>query len=142
MQAHIFKHEWRNLRVDKTLWLIAGLMSGVISYGLYNGISWVGFQSLTLQAVHRHDEEKVTKIRNHLAQLAQGATPPAFFLDPRQPAYAGGPSIGARHAIMPPAPLAALSIGQSDLYSYYFLVSTRSKHTFLSNDEIQNPTHC
>jgi ABC-2 type transport system permease protein len=42
---------------------------------------------------------------------------------------------------MPPAPLAALAIGQSDLYPYYFKVSTASKDSFLNNDEVEHPVH-
>src|SRR4030095_593469 len=37
--------------------------------------------------------------------------------------------------------LSALSVGQSDLYPYYFKVSRQSKQTFVTNDEIENPTN-
>ncbi|MBM3796435.1 MAG: DUF3526 domain-containing protein, partial [Acidobacteria bacterium] len=50
-------------------------------------------------------------------------------------------SMGTRYAVMPPAALGSLAIGQSDLYPYYFRVSTSSKETFINNDEIENPVH-
>ena len=40
---------------------------------------------------------------------------------------------------MPPAPLAAFSIGQSDIYPFYFKLGLLSKQTVLSSDEIENP---
>jgi ABC-2 type transport system permease protein len=46
-----------------------------------------------------------------------------------------------RYAQLPPAPMAALSVGQSDLYPYYFKVSRQSKQSFATNDEIENPTN-
>jgi ABC-2 type transport system permease protein len=46
---------------------------------------------------------------------------------------------GSRYATLPPAPLAALSVGQSDLYPYYFKVTSQSKQAFATNDEIENP---
>jgi len=42
---------------------------------------------------------------------------------------------------MPPAPLAALAVGQSDLLPYYYKISLRSRDTLLGNDEIENPVH-
>jgi ABC-2 type transport system permease protein len=44
-------------------------------------------------------------------------------------------------AAMRPAATGALAIGQSDLYPYYFKISTNSKETFANNDEIENPVH-
>jgi len=72
MLTQVIKHEWRNLSADKTLWFIVGLLSLLISYGLYSGLSWVHFQWRTVRAVHEHDEEKVARVRDHLAQLEQG----------------------------------------------------------------------
>jgi len=49
--------------------------------------------------------------------------------------------MGLRYVSMPPAALGRLAIGQSDLYPYYFKVSTNSNQTFLNNDEVENPVH-
>ena len=48
---------------------------------------------------------------------------------------------GQRYAMARPGPLAALAVGQGDLYPYYFKMTNRSKQTFINNDEIENPTN-
>src|SRR6266508_4576303 len=60
--------------------------------------------------------------------------------NPRLPSVAASRT-GPRYALAPPAPLAALAVGQSDLYPYYFKVTSQSKQTFTANDEIENPTN-
>ncbi|MCU1325598.1 MAG: hypothetical protein JWN34_968, partial [Bryobacterales bacterium] len=66
--------------------------------------------------------------------------PGSAFADPRQPQSLGR-NMGLRYAVMPPHALGSLAIGQSDLYPYYFKVSTNSRQTFLNSDEIENPVH-
>jgi ABC-2 type transport system permease protein len=60
--------------------------------------------------------------------------------NPAVPSVAGGTQ-ATRYAVLPPAPLATFAVGQSDLYPYYTRVSTRSKQTFIVNDEIENPVN-
>jgi ABC-2 type transport system permease protein len=49
--------------------------------------------------------------------------------------------MGSRYATMPPGPLAALAVGQSDLLPYYFRVTVNTRDTLMGNDEIENPVH-
>ncbi len=84
------------------------------------------FQQTTLQAA--------------TAGIEAGTRQPGKWTDPRSPAVVSG-ARGARYAVMPPTTLAALSVGQSDLYPYYFQVSRNSKQTFVNNAEIENPTN-
>ena len=46
----------------------------------------------------------------------EGAVAPAPHIDPRRAEAAASEWVGARHAILPPAPMGALAIGQSDLH--------------------------
>jgi ABC-2 type transport system permease protein len=58
--------------------------------------------------------------------------------DPRNPQTAGS-RLGARYAVMPPSPLAARSIGQSDLLPYYFKVTSDAKENVTAGTELENP---
>jgi ABC-2 type transport system permease protein len=140
MLKQIMKHEWRNLGADRTLWAIAILLAATIGYGLYNGMAWASFQNDTLQAIAREEYERLESVKTGIVDAEARHTKPNSFSDPRS-ATALGRTMGLRYASMPPGPLAAFAIGQSDLYPYYFKVSTSSKQTFLNNDEIEHPVH-
>lgn len=140
MLTRIIQHEFRNLSRDRTLWIIVGLLAVIVGYGVFNGASWVRFQKQTIRQVTADEAQKFAAIRNNIVKLNDGNAQPAPFADPRDPAFAGR-NIGQRYAIMPPAPLASLSIGQSDLYPYYFRITTRSKQAFINADEIENPNN-
>jgi ABC-2 type transport system permease protein len=135
MLTRILHHEWKNLLADRTLWVMAGLFAAVTFYGVGNGARWVAFQKETIERALREETERLS---GHRVFVASGAEAPTPWRDPRSP-YAVGGSMGRRYAFLPPAPLAAVAIGQSDLYPYYFQVSTGSKQSFLNNYELENP---
>jgi ABC-2 type transport system permease protein len=134
------KHEWRILVADRTLWVITPLFALLIGYGVYNGSSWARFQQTTLEAVKQEELDRFAKAKAECASIEQGGQPASAFTNPRLPSVAAGRT-GPRYALAPPAPLSALSVGQSDLYPYYFKVTSQSKQTFTANDEIENPTN-
>lgn len=140
MLTRIMRHEWRLLVADRTLWVIVPLFALLIGYGVYNGLSWVRFQRATLDAAQEEERARFAKAKAEVAAIEQGGKPASAFANPRLPSVAAGRT-GPRYALLPPAPLAALSVGQSDLYPYYFKVTTQSKQTFTTNDEIENPTN-
>jgi ABC-2 type transport system permease protein len=136
----IAKHEWRLLLADRTLLAVSLLMAALVGYSLYNGSSWINFQKATLSQTDAEQQRRVAKLQSDLLAIEQGRMEPKGFQDPRSAAAIGGTS-AAPYLAMPPAPLAALSIGQSDLYPYYFKLNLRSKQAILANDEIENPTN-
>lgn len=141
MLTRIIKHEWRNLRADRTLWVVALLFAVCIGYAMYNGFAWVNFQKQTLASAAADERERHDLLKKQIADYEQNAPPDLTpFADPRNPTAAGR-AHGQRYAAMPPAPLAPLSVGQSDLLPYYFKISTRSQQTFVNNDEIENPSN-
>jgi ABC-2 type transport system permease protein len=135
MLMRILQHEWKNLRADRTLWVMVGLFAAVTFYGVGNGARWVRFQRETIDQALREENERLAQ---HRAFVASGAEPPSPWRDPRSP-YSVGGSMGRRYAYLPPTALAPLAIGQSDLYPYYFQVSTGSKQSFLNNYELEHP---
>lgn len=141
MLTHIIKNEWRNLRADKTLWLVAALFAASAAYATLNGFAWTNFQKQTLAEAAADESGRYDALKKQIIEYDRNAPEKlSRFSDPRDPAAAGR-NIGQRYTMMPPAPLAALSIGQSDLLPYYFKIDTRSQQTFTGNNEIENPTN-
>jgi ABC-2 type transport system permease protein len=140
MLRHILRNDWRNLRADRTLWAVALLLSALIAYAVHNGAAWVRFQSETLRGAVAEEAERLQAVHAGIEDANAGRTKPPYWRDPRSP-YAVGNGLGARYVTMPPAPLAAFAVGQSDLLPYYFRVSLKSRDTLLGNDEIENPVH-
>jgi ABC-2 type transport system permease protein len=138
--TRIIKHEWKILVADRTLWVVAPLFALLIGYGVYNGSSWMRFQDATLEAAKQEERERFARAKAEVTSIEQGAQPASAFSNPRLPSVAASRT-GPRYALAPPAPLAALAVGQSDLYPYYFKVTSQSKQTFTANDEIENPTN-
>lgn len=141
MRDPIRSFEWRLLRADRTVLAASLLFGAVVAYGLYNGASWVRFQQRTIEGVRAEERHRLEGHKATIARLAAGDTAGVKpWTDPRVPSNAGG-TLAARYTILPPASLAVLAVGQSDLYPYYAKISTRTKQTFIVNDEIENPTN-
>lgn len=140
MLWHIMKYDWRNLCADRTIWAVTLILTAAIAYGARNGAAWVRFQSDTLQKAAAEERARLDTIKRDIEAANAGRINPPAFLDPRSPA-ALGRRLAPRYASMPPAPLAALAVGQSDLYPSYFKVTTASRDTFLNNDEVEHPLH-
>lgn len=140
MLGPIIKHEWRNLIAQSTLWPIVGLFALLIGYGVYNGAAWVQFQQEAIQTARQDEATRFASLGKQLESLERG---PAAELKeaPQASAWFVGYSLAGRYAVMPPGPLASLSVGQSDLYPYYFKVTSASKQAFINNNEIENPTN-
>lgn len=139
MMQRILHHEWRMLAADRTLILVAAIFLVTFSYGLANGLAWARVQERTHDDALATQQQRTADIEQELIALDGGGEPRAPWLDPRAPNVLGG-GVGARHAGLPPAPLAAFSIGQSDLLPYYYNVSIwTNEQSFLQNGEIENP---
>jgi len=140
MLGTLMKYDWRNLSADRAPLTVALVLGTAIAYGAFNGSEWIRFQNRAISEALAEERERFDRIRSEIPRIEAGEMTVSAFADPRQP-QSFGRSVGTRYAVMPPAPLGALAIGQSDLYPYYFRVSTSSKATFLNNDEVENPVH-
>jgi ABC-2 type transport system permease protein len=136
--ATLLRHEWRSLAADASIWIVVGVFAAAIGYGTFNGVRWVALQH---EAIAETLDEEQERFRKHEAEIVrinrENATVPAFS-DPRNP-DAAGRSLGARYAVLPPTPLAALAVGQSDLLPSYFKMTTDAKQTVLAAAELENP---
>lgn len=120
------------------MWAVAVIFAAAIGYGLWNGVSWVRFQTRALASAAAEEAERYAGLATRVADLEQSGGQVSAFADPRSPANVGG-RLGPRYAMLPPAPLAPLAIGQSDLLPYYFRVSTDARENIVAATEIENP---
>ncbi len=125
---------------DRSIWVIVPLFALLIGYGIHNGSSWVSFQRATLIAAQNEESTRYSQSQGETARIEAGGKPSSSFNNPRLPSVAASRS-GTRYAALPPGPLAKLSIGQSDLYPYYFKVTSQSRQNFVNNEEVENPTN-
>lgn len=130
------------LSAERTLRAVSLFFALAVGYAVYNGVSWVRFQQQTLSDVAAEERSRYETIGAQIPLLERGDSVAGVqpWTDPRFPQVAGG-SLATRYAALPPAALASLAVGQSDLYPYYARVSTRTKQTFIVNDEIENPVN-
>lgn len=138
MLARILRHEWRTLTSDATMWTLLGIVALSIGYGTLNGAQWVAFQQQAIAETEREERERYAAQEAQMARLTRGEVEVSPFADPRNP-DAAGRRLGTRYAVMPPGPLAALSIGQSDLLPYYVRMTTDAKETVTAAAELENP---
>lgn len=139
--GRMIRHEWRGLVADRTAWLVLGLFGFLIAYAVLNGASWTRTQHQTLDSAVAQAGARLAGLEAAFDSLPANAEPPGpFGRDPRSPASVGGRD-GAQYVVLPPAPLAATAVGQSDLLPQYFLVSMRSRQSFANAQEIENPTN-
>lgn len=138
MLLRIFRHEWRAMRADRAQLLLLGLFLLLIGYGVYNGQSWATKQQRIAGELMAKD---APLLREFKTRLAAGQPPPAG---------SGARDLGSPYSVsvqkwnvaLPPAPLAALSVGQSDLYAQStqaHLWSTPDK--LFAQSEPQNPAN-
>ncbi|MCU0616848.1 MAG: DUF3526 domain-containing protein [Gemmatimonadaceae bacterium] len=141
MLMRIVAHEWRVLRAERTLWVLLALTVALVLYAWRNGASWVETQRTTLAQVQIDDSTRVATLATRLDAIESGREePPAAFQNPALPAPVGR-SLGTRAAVLAPAPLAATSVGQGDLFPSYAIVSTAAGDPFLRTPSIENPLH-
>jgi ABC-2 type transport system permease protein len=137
--VRIARHEWRMLRADRACWLGTTILAMAVLYGTWTGVSWIRFQERTIGAARADEAATIAAKRGELREIQAGTREAPRWTDPRSPALMGGINHGGRIAWMPPGPLGMLSIGQGDLYPYYFTVSIKSREAFIGADEIENP---
>ncbi len=132
--SRLVRFEWQLLAGDRTPWLMVLLFGALMAYGAWNGLSWTRFQERTIADVAAEESGRLAKLDTAIAQRAAGDTTVRIAA-----VGALGAAGAVRYAVLPPAALAPLAVGSSDLFPYYTKVSLRSKQSFIVNDEIENP---
>jgi ABC-2 type transport system permease protein len=130
MFSRIFRHEWRMLVTDPSAWFALAAFGVAIGYALLNNSAAVRRQQQGVRQCARESEERLDDIKRRAQeierQIAEGrvkeTTSPSY--GPRHPVYVI--AWGRQTAALPPAPLAALAAGQSDLYPAAYEVATNT----------------
>ncbi len=136
---HIAAFEWRLLRAERTLVPLALIFTVAVSCAALNGRTRTRAEAAVTARATAEETARLAALGTTLDSLANDSSPVAAFGDPRS-AYTASNSFARRYAILPPEPLAALAIGQSDLFTSYYRVSMMSRETFLANDDPENPS--
>jgi ABC-2 type transport system permease protein len=159
---HIVRHELRLLARGRAAPIVLLLLILPVVYAAWNGARWADEQRATIARIEQHDERVYAAIAAQLDDLTrhgdprpdlqlagmawymfqpEGAVAPAPHIDPRRAEAAASEWVGARHAVLPPAPLSALAVGQGDLHPYYTRVTIRTRPILVHSDEIENPVN-
>lgn len=138
LASRVLRHEWRGLTADALVWILVSIFAVAGGYGLLNGMRWVAFQQTAIADATREERDRHAAFEADIRRInSQNAAVPAF-ADPRN-ADAAGRRMASRYAVMPPADLAPLAIGQTDLLPYYFRMTTEAKESVLAATELENP---
>lgn len=158
----IVHHELRLLGRSRAAWVVWIVLIAATVWAIWSGQRCADRQRATIARVVAADATTYRQIYADLDDLAsrqnprpalqlagmawyifqpEGAVAPAPHLDPRRPEAAASEWVGARHVFLPPAPLAALATGQSDIYPYYARVTIRTRPVLVQSDELENPVN-
>lgn len=121
----LFRLELRLFFAERVTWLLLVLFAGTLVYGIANGARVGRAAQDNATAIEKETFQWNTQVREALERQA---------LDPRQ--VAGRPSV----ALLPPAPLPALAVGQSDLLPGHESISLwRLAKPAEGRSELENP---
>ncbi len=134
----VFRNEARILLRDGTLPLVFLVLTFMVACGLFVGLEQAHLREHMIEKVVRYERDKQTSNREMLESVLAGREALVPFDNPANPAALAG-NLAGRHTTLPNAPLAALSVGQSDLLPNYYRISYLSKVQFMYDTEIENP---
>lgn len=135
MIYRIMRHDLRILAADKILWIAAALLLVLIAGGFYNG--W-RFATDRQNSAAQIEEKALGELEKQKAEAAGFETGLKPIPSPVPPVLM--PTGKSVPVVLHPAPLAAVSIGQSDIYPYSTSVNlmTEKNHLFQQYEQ-DNP---
>jgi ABC-2 type transport system permease protein len=138
LASRVLRHEWRGLTADALVWILVSIFVLATGYGLVNGVRWVSFQKAAIAEATREERDRHAASEADIRRINSEKLAVPAFADPRN-ADAAGRRMASRYAVMPPADLAPMAIGQTDLLPYYFRMTTEAKESVLATTELENP---
>jgi len=140
MLVRIIRHDLRLLAADKTLWIVAGIFLVLIAYGTFNGARFTAERAAIVKNYQERGDATLSNFRTEAAAYESGARalpePGAFAPVPN----ALMPIRKSVPATLPPASLASLAVGQSDIYPYSATVDVFTvKQALFNAYEQDNP---
>jgi len=127
MTSHLFRLELRLRARERAAWVLLAMFAASLAYGLWNGARVAQNHRETAIGLTKDSDEFLSQVRQALGQQA---------IDPK--AVAGRGSV----AVLTPAPLPLLAIGQSDLSpGHESVVLWRLAAPADTRAELENPSH-
>ena len=138
----VMNHEFRLMLADRRILASMAFLVGLTVFGAYSGRHVLQRQFASIEAMKLEEMQRRDRLRGGLVTTSTGdkPTPGAPAGTQTTPAMLGG-ELGSTSAVLPPGPLAGLSIGQSDMLPGFFRISTNSLQASMEEDEIANPRH-
>ncbi len=122
MWRTVLQLEWRILRRDRGALAILGIFSLFLILAAVAGGRQATLLADSQTRAQVSEENRLTSLGARLMEL-QGETGPRRAKDPRDPVWMGKEG-GIHLAVLPPAPLASVAVGQRDLHPQIVQVST------------------
>lgn len=129
------RHDFQTLAADKILWIVAALLLALVAGGIYNGAAWAQARARAVAELEQKAAGELDRQKAEAADYESGAkpmptaTPPALL-----------PTGKSVSVVLPPAPLAVLSVGQSDIYPFSTSVNLMTeKNDLFQEYEQDNP---
>lgn len=150
MISKIIKHEWRVLAADSSLWIVVAVFALAVGGAILNGALAARRQQESINRFALYREGEINKLRRQAEeeerQIASrhDSQNSYEFWGARHP-FRIQDEAGHLRIIAPPAPLAALAIGQSDLFPIAYSVSTRGtsfatqEKDSIELEQVENP---
>lgn len=141
MLGTILRHEWRSLTADRTAWVVLLLFAGVIAYAVTIGAARVEERRAEIGRAVTEERTRLAKDRAEALRVEREGKPEGevspFALGPDHPYYLG--TRQGTNAFLPPGHLAALALGQSDLYPYGYKITTGNRESLVTSEPLENP---
>lgn len=134
----ILRNEWRIMIADKSLILVCTLLTLLLVYAVFIGLSEAVSRDDRVRKLVSQQEQKQSGVIEQIQRIVSGHEKPDVFANPLNPALVGS-GLGSFYAIMPSSALSPLALGQSDLLPDHYKVSTRNKTTFMYQAENESP---
>ncbi|MEQ9444288.1 MAG: DUF3526 domain-containing protein [Rhodospirillaceae bacterium] len=132
----VFAQEWVILRHNRMWWLVLGLLLVLTILAALNGAARIDQMAEMGSALNSDEMVTQSALKGSVERWeADTSQPPPPAASPG----AVGLSVLSHYTVLPPTPLAGLSIGQTDVQPTYYKVTAHPALTFLNETEIQNP---
>ncbi|HEV7443610.1 MAG TPA: ABC transporter permease subunit, partial [Steroidobacteraceae bacterium] len=139
MFATVLRWEIRTLQRDPACWLALALAIAAIVFALINGGRWISHLETVRAAAQVRDISARIEARELAGRIdSKAARAPFITRDPRN-AYGYANGLMANYAVLPATPLAALTIGQSDLLPSVLPLAPATLPSLQGSSEPENP---
>ncbi|MCU0389975.1 MAG: DUF3526 domain-containing protein [Thermoflexibacter sp.] len=139
----MLKFEIKNLSRNPFVGLLSALLLVLILFATFNGKQRVDNQLATIQKLKEKENKFYENHRTVLDSIEKGLKQPlpeaSWYKSPEYPITVGAIRGSGSYAVLTPAPLSAVSTGQSDLFPYYFKVAVGNTNAGRDNDNFENP---